>query len=60
LFLNGEEAAVSGDFKMTYGKPCISCNLPAGTKFKTVYWKNNTTEAENVNVYISNVKITKE
>jgi hypothetical protein len=60
LLINGKEVAVSSDFKMTYGKPCISCNLPAGTRFKTVYWKNTTTDAENVNVYFSNVKITKE
>ncbi len=60
LLINGKEVAVSSDFKMTYGKPCISCNLPAGTKFKTVYWKNTTTDSENVNVYLSNVKITKE
>ena len=60
LLINGKEVAVSSDFKMTYGTPCISCSLPAGTKFKTVYWKNTTTDAENVNVYFSNVKITKE
>jgi hypothetical protein len=60
LFLNGKEVAVSSDFKMTYGKPCVSCNLPAGTKFKTVYWKNNTSDAESIKVYISNVIITKE
>jgi len=59
LLINDKEIAASADFKMTYGKPCLSCNLPAGTKFKTVYWKNTTNDAENVNVYISNVKITK-
>jgi hypothetical protein len=57
LFINENEVAISSDFKMTYGKPCISCNLPAGTKFKTVYWKNTTNDSENVNVYISNIKI---
>ena len=58
--ITNKQVAASSDFKMGYGKPCISCNLPAGTKFNTVYWKNTTTDSDNVNVYISNVRITKE
>lgn len=60
LFVNDKQVAISSDFKMGYGKPCVSCNFPAGTKFNTVYWKNNTTDSDKINVYISNIKITKE
>ena len=60
LFINSKQVAVSSDFKMTYGKPCISCNIPAGTKFRTLYWRNITNDSENGKVYFSNVKITKD
>ncbi len=59
VFINNKQVAVSTDFKMTYGGACISCGLPAGTSFNSVFWKN-TTNDENVKVYISNVKITKD
>ncbi len=60
VFINNKQVAVSTDFKMTYGGACISCGLPAGTRFHAVFWENTTNDAENVKVYISNVKITKE
>jgi hypothetical protein len=57
LFVNNKQVAVSSGFKMTYGKPCVSCNIPAGTKLNTVYWKNTTNDSDNVKVYISNVVV---
>lgn len=60
VLINNEQVAVSTDFKMTYGGDCISCGLPAGTSFNSVFWKNTTNDADNVKVYISNVKITEE
>ena len=60
LLVNNKQVAVSSGFKMTYGKPCVSCNINAGTAFNTVYWKNTTNDADNVGVYISNVKIVKD
>jgi len=60
VFINNKQVAASKDFKMAYGGNCISCGLPAGTKFNGVFWKNTTNDAENVKVYISNVRITKD
>lgn len=60
VLINNKQVAVSTDFKMTYGGACISCGLPAGTRFNAVFWENATNDAENVKIYISNVKITKE
>ena len=60
LLINGKQVAVSTDFKMAYGGACISCGLPAATKFNSVFWKNTSSDAENVKVYISNIKITKQ
>jgi hypothetical protein len=60
VLINNMPVAVSTNFKMTYGGKCISCGVPAGTKFNSIYWTNSTNDAGNVNVYISNVKITKE
>lgn len=60
VLINNKQVAVSTDFKLTHGGACISCGLPAGTRFNAVFWENTTSDAENVKVYISNVKITKE
>jgi len=60
VFINDKQVVASADFKMAYGGDCISCGLPAGTKFNAVFWKNTTNNAENVKVYISNLKITKD
>ncbi len=59
LFLNNNLAAQSSGMKMTYGKPCINCTLPVGTRFNIVSWKNTTNDADRVGVYISNIKISK-
>lgn len=60
VFLNDKPVAVSTDFKMVYGGACISCGVPAGTRFNAMFWDNTTNDADHVKVYISNVKITKE
>ena len=60
IFINNKQVAVSTDFKMTYGQKCTKCNLPDGTNFNFISWQNTTTHADDVKVYISNIKITKE
>ncbi|GAB2826201.1 hypothetical protein [Ferruginibacter profundus] len=60
VLINNKPVAVSTDFKMTYGGKCISCGVPAGTKFHNIFWSNITDDADNIKVYMSNVKITKE
>lgn len=60
VFINNKQVAVSTDFKMTYGGACISCGLPAGTRFNSIFWINPTNDAANVKVYMSNIKIIKE
>jgi hypothetical protein len=45
---------------MTYGGKCVQCGVPAGTKFNTIFWNNSTNNADNINLFISNVKVTKE
>lgn len=59
VMMNNHEMANSSDFKMTYGAPCVSCKIPAGTRIQKMNWTNTTNDAENVHVYISNIKITK-
>ena len=58
--INNKTVAISSNFKMTYGAACISCGVPAGARFNTFFWNNTTTDADNIKVYISNIKITKE
>lgn len=58
--INNKPVAVSSNFKMIYGAACISCGVPAGSRFNTIFWNNTTTDADNIKVYISNIKITKE
>ncbi len=60
VLIDNKPVAVSTNFRLAYGGNCISCGLPAGTKFNGVYWKNTTTDAAQIKTYISNVKITKE
>lgn len=57
ILINNKQVAVSNDFKMSYGGNCISCGLPAGAKFNFISWTNTTNDADNVKVYISNIKI---
>ncbi len=58
ILINDKKVAASTDFKMGYGDKCVTCGLPAATKFNFINWTNTTTDADNINVYISNVKIT--
>ncbi|UFH56858.1 hypothetical protein [Spirosoma sp. KNUC1025] len=60
LLINDKPILSSADFKSVYGYPCEYCIVPAGVQFNTIYWENITNEGENVNVYISNVKLSKE
>ena len=60
VLINNKEVAVSSDFKLAYGGSCISCGVPAGTKFNAVFWRNSSNDIENTKTYISNVKISKE
>ena len=59
VLVNNMPVAVSANFKMTYGGKCINCGVPAGTKFNSIFWNNTTNDADNIKVYIGNVKITK-
>ena len=45
------------DLKMTYGKACTDCILPADTRFNTLSFRNTTNDAALTNVYFGNVKI---
>lgn len=60
LFLNEKLIALSDNFKMAYGKACTSCDLPSNSMFNTISWKNTTNNYDYVNVYVSNIKITKD
>ncbi len=60
IFINNKQVAVSTDFKMTYGSNCITCGVTAGTLFNSLYWKNSTTDADNIKVHIGNIKLIKE
>ncbi|MFZ4771430.1 MAG: hypothetical protein ACOYLO_14700, partial [Ferruginibacter sp.] len=60
VLINNKEVAISSDFKLAYGGSCISCGVPAGTKFNAVFWRNISNDIENSKIYISNVKISKE
>lgn len=60
LFINNKPLATSSNFKSKYGKPCEYCTLSPGIQFSTITWRNMTDDAENVHVYISHVKLSKE
>lgn len=58
VLVNNKQVAVSTDFKLAYGEKCVVCGFPAGTRFNNIFWKNSTTDADNIKIYLSNVKIT--
>ncbi|MCP9753539.1 hypothetical protein [Ferruginibacter sp. HRS2-29] len=60
VFINDKKTEGSKELKLAYGGDCKDCTIPAGLNFNSIYWKNTTSDEANVNVYISNVKITKE
>lgn len=59
IFINNKELTSSSGFKLQYGGDCKVCGLPAGTVFNTVLFTNTTDKADEIKVYISNVKISK-
>jgi hypothetical protein len=59
VLINNKTVAVSTDFKTPYGGKCSTCGLQPGIKFNTVFWNNTTNDVDNMNVYLSNVKVTK-
>lgn len=60
IFVNDKQVVTSKDFKMTYGGKCIVCGFPVSTRINGLFWNNTTNDADNINVYLGNVKITKE
>jgi hypothetical protein len=65
FFINGKQIAESKDFKQDYCKECICKGIPANTLFRTISFTNTTQSwrpdgKQDVNVYISNIKITKD
>jgi hypothetical protein len=59
VLANNNLIASSANSKLTYGGACIQCGIPSNTTIKSIYWKNITNDADNIKVYISNIKITK-
>ncbi|MFN8253382.1 MAG: hypothetical protein U0V75_16050 [Ferruginibacter sp.] len=66
FFINNKEVAASKNFKQDYCNDCICRGIPLQTVFRKISFTNNTQNwspdgrSTAVNVYISNVKITKE
>jgi hypothetical protein len=64
FFINGKEIALSKNFKQDYCKDCICKGIPPNTAFRKITFNNNTqsrsVDGKLPNVYISNIKITKE
>ena len=60
IFINNKVLTASSGFKMLYGGDCKICGLPAGTVFNSIFFTNTTNNSDEMKVYISNVKITKE
>jgi hypothetical protein len=64
FFINGKEIALSKNFKQDYCKDCICKGVPPNTAFRKITFTNNTqsrsVDGKLPNVYISNIKITKE
>ncbi|MGG9960546.1 hypothetical protein [Ferruginibacter sp. SUN106] len=65
LFINDKQVAVSTDFKKDYCNNCVCKGIPPGTAFRKITFTNNTqnwspdSKSNAVNVYISNIKISK-
>lgn len=65
FYINEKQIAVSTDFKQDYCKDCECKGIPPNTLFRTITFTNTTQSwrpdgKQDVNVYISNIKITKE
>jgi hypothetical protein len=59
VLINNKQVAVSTNFKKGYGDKCVTCGVGTAT-FNFIDWANTTNDADNVKVYISNIRITKE
>jgi hypothetical protein len=66
FFINGKEIVASKDFKQDYCRDCVCKGIPPGTTFRKITFANTTQnwspdgKSDQVNVYISNIKITKD
>ena len=66
FLINGKEIALLKDFKQDYCKNCVCKGIPPNTEFRKITFTNNTQnrspdgKSNEVHVYISNIKITKE
>lgn len=66
FYINGKEVAASKDFKQDYCKDCICKGIPPNTLFSRISFTNITQnwspdgKSDEVHVYISNIKITKD
>ncbi len=64
FFINGKEIAVTNKFKKDYCNDCVCKGIPPNTVFRKITFTNltisRTVDGKMPNVYISNIKITKE
>jgi hypothetical protein len=60
ILVNGRSTGTPAAFRMAYGKACVQCGVPAGTRFNTLNWRNVTEDSGDVSVYISNIKLVKD
>jgi len=64
FFINGKEIAASNKFKKDYCNDCVCKGIPPNTVFRKITFTNltisRTVDGKMPNVYISNIKITKE
>jgi hypothetical protein len=58
--VNNKNVIESKDFKMTYGGNCKLCGIAPDIQFTNILFNNVTNDSDNVGVYLSNVKITKQ
>jgi hypothetical protein len=59
LLLNGKEVANSSKFKSRYGKPCGDCSIPAGMVYNGFTINSFTQDADTIECYIGNIRVTK-
>lgn len=57
--INGREVSNSNAFTLKYGAPCVTCGFAPGSMINSISWKGSTEDAENIKVYLGNVRINK-
>lgn len=57
LFQQDKKISTQSDLKLSYGKECTGCKLPAGTRFTNLYFRNITNEPGLTGIYLSNILI---